>query len=630
MQGLIPTLGTDPAARARRRAASSRPTRSPSGSSDLGYARADVVEHRGEFAVRGGVVDVFPGTARRPVRLEFFGDEIESLREFVPVDPAVHASAGDACSCRPVRELIPDDAIRARAARRGAAATPTGSATGCSGSPTACTPRARRRSRRSLFDHLPDRRPSCCRRVVGGPRGGAAHARPRRARRTRRRARSPRPRAGRARRRSCRSTRRSPAARAARTSPEFTRGHRPRARRLGHRRRATRRSSPQRLADLAGRGYRLVVTARGHGSLERVQGGRRRRISATRSTTAEAPLANGFVFAPGKLAVATEEDVFGSRRHTRTAPRFSTPPHRRDRRGARARRLRRPPDPRRRPLRRHHAPRARRLRARLPDPRVRAERQAVRPLRSGRHGREVPRRRRARACTASAAPTGRARPRRSSRAVKDMAGELVRLYTRPHVGARPRVRSRHAVAARARGRVPARGDRRPAHRRSRRSSATWSSPKPMDRLICGDVGFGKTEIAVRAAFKAVMEGKQVAVLVPTTILAEQHFITFSERYAPYPVKVKMLSRFVSPAEQKQIARRPREGRRRRRDRHAPADLEGRHVQGPRPAGRRRGAAVRRRAQGAPEAVPRARGRAHHDRDARSRARWRWRSPASAT
>jgi transcription-repair coupling factor (superfamily II helicase) len=77
-------------------------------------------------------------------------------------------------------------------------------------------------------------------------------------------------------------------------------------------------------------------------------------------------------------------------------------------------------------------------------------------------------------------------------------------------------------------------------------------PKPMDRLICGDVGFGKTEIAVRAAFKAVMEGKQVAVLVPTTILAEQHLITFGERYAPYPVKVKMLSRFVSPAEQKQV------------------------------------------------------------------------------
>ncbi len=78
------------------------------------------------------------------------------------------------------------------------------------------------------------------------------------------------------------------------------------------------------------------------------------------------------------------------------------------------------------------------------------------------------------------------------------------------------------------------------------------SPKPMDRLICGDVGFGKTEVAIRAAFKAVSQGKQVAVLVPTTILALQHYKTFSERMAPFPVKVEMLSRFRSAAEQKKI------------------------------------------------------------------------------
>src|SRR5439155_27166445 len=66
---------------------------------------------------------------------------------------------------------------------------------------------------------------------------------------------------------------------------------------------------------------------------------------------------------------------------------------------------------------------------------------------------------------------------------------------------------------------------------------------------CGDVGYGKTEIAIRAAFKAVMDGKQVAVLVPTTLLAEQHHVTFGERFAPFPVKVAMLSRFVLPKEQ---------------------------------------------------------------------------------
>jgi len=73
-------------------------------------------------------------------------------------------------------------------------------------------------------------------------------------------------------------------------------------------------------------------------------------------------------------------------------------------------------------------------------------------------------------------------------------------------------------------------------------------PVPMDRLICGDVGYGKTEIAVRAAFKAVQDGKQVAVLVPTTLLVQQHFSTFSERYAPFPVTVRPLSRFQGSAE----------------------------------------------------------------------------------
>ena len=73
--------------------------------------------------------------------------------------------------------------------------------------------------------------------------------------------------------------------------------------------------------------------------------------------------------------------------------------------------------------------------------------------------------------------------------------------------------------------------------------ADMASDKPMDRLICGDVGYGKTEVAVRAAFKAAMDGKQVAMLVPTTVLAEQHYETFSRRLAPYPVEVRVLSRF---------------------------------------------------------------------------------------
>ena len=77
---------------------------------------------------------------------------------------------------------------------------------------------------------------------------------------------------------------------------------------------------------------------------------------------------------------------------------------------------------------------------------------------------------------------------------------------------------------------------------------------PMDRLVCGDVGFGKTEVAVRAAFKCIQEGKQVAVLVPTTLLASQHGITFGTRFAGYPIRVEVLSRFLTAAQAKQVLR----------------------------------------------------------------------------
>ncbi|MDN5327360.1 MAG: hypothetical protein PWP41_2056 [Moorella sp. (in: firmicutes)] len=82
--------------------------------------------------------------------------------------------------------------------------------------------------------------------------------------------------------------------------------------------------------------------------------------------------------------------------------------------------------------------------------------------------------------------------------------------------------------------------------------ADMEKPRPMDRLLCGDVGYGKTEVAMRAAFKAVMDGMQVAVLVPTTILAQQHYETFKARFAPFPVKIAVLSRFCSPREQKVV------------------------------------------------------------------------------
>ena len=89
--------------------------------------------------------------------------------------------------------------------------------------------------------------------------------------------------------------------------------------------------------------------------------------------------------------------------------------------------------------------------------------------------------------------------------------------------------------------------------------ADMERPQPMDRLVCGDVGYGKTEVALRAAFKAVMDNKQVAILVPTTVLAQQHYNTFSQRLRPFPVTVEMLSRFRTSSQQERIIKKLREG-----------------------------------------------------------------------
>ena len=143
--------------------------------------------------------------------------------------------------------------------------------------------------------------------------------------------------------------------------------------------------------------------------------------------------------------------------------------------------------------------------------------------------------------------------------------------------------------------------------------ADMEGERPMDRLVCGDVGFGKTEVAIRAAFKAIQDGKQVAVLVPTTLLAQQHHATFSERFAGYPIRVEVMSRFLT-AKEAQEGRRGRHRRRGRpRHRHPSAAVGGRAVQGPRAARRRRGAALRRLAQGDDQAAERRRRRAHAHR-----------------
>jgi transcription-repair coupling factor (superfamily II helicase) len=137
------------------------------------------------------------------------------------------------------------------------------------------------------------------------------------------------------------------------------------------------------------------------------------------------------------------------------------------------------------------------------------------------------------------------------RAVKQIAAELIRLYsarmaTKGHAFAPDTVWQRELEDAFPFQETP---DQLAAIDEVK---ADMVQPVPMDRIICGDVGYGKTEIAVRAAFKAVQDGKQVAILVPTTLLASQHYKTFSERMAQFPVKVRVLSRFQSDAESRQI------------------------------------------------------------------------------
>ncbi len=148
--------------------------------------------------------------------------------------------------------------------------------------------------------------------------------------------------------------------------------------------------------------------------------------------------------------------------------------------------------------------------------------------------------------------------RRVKRAVREMAYELVQLYSRREAGAGfqyPEDTIWDAELAESFPYVETPDQLKAIDA----VKEDMESSRPMDRLVCGDVGFGKTEVAIRAAFKAVNAGRQVAVLVPTTVLALQHFATFAQRLAAYPVKVEMLSRLKSKREQQETLERLREG-----------------------------------------------------------------------
>jgi transcription-repair coupling factor (superfamily II helicase) len=509
---------------------------------DLGYERVDVVEHRGEFAARGGVLDVFPADERRPVRLEFWGDDIEEIRRFVP-STQLSREKVDGVDVDPARELVLDDGARARASAAAADVGDERLADLLARIGDGLTPEGAESAAAFLFDQMPTPAQLL-------PDGGWVVLTE--SRRTLSRAAQTWADAE-----ALASALSWPGPHTVRDLDEalgdttqlhltpFTEGLDLQFRSWG-----SSAGSPDAIAgqvlDLEAIGYRVTIAAHAHGSLERA----REVLGNACAETAEAPLAAGFVFGPGKLAVLTEEDLFGARRFTRDAPRFTQ----------------RTTDSVADELtpgdfavhRIHGVGRYRGIvhrelggseRDYLVLEYAKGDKLYVPSDAVGMVARyiggDVPRVHRMGGSDWARATA------KVKRAVKDMAGELVRLYTvrmsvPGHAFAPDTPWQRELEDAFPFEETP---DQLRVIEDVKRD---MERPVPMDRLLCGDVGFGKTEVAVRAACKAVMGGKQVAVLVPTTLLAEQHYLTFKERFAPFPVTVRMLSRFVDPEHQQEV------------------------------------------------------------------------------
>ena len=250
---------------------------------------------------------------------------------------------------------------------------------------------------------------------------------------------------------------------------------------------------------------------------------------------ADRPAAARLRLPADRLVLVAEEEIFGARARMREAPRQQGAGARRPRRARRGR-PGRPRRARRRPLPRpEEADRCAASPQRLPAPRVRRRHAlpAGLPLGEvqryvGAEGRRAAARQAGRRDLAGEAPA-RSRPRRA-RSPRSCCSSTRSARRCPATRFPPAGRD----LPRVRGDVPVRGDARSGARRSTTCSPTCRARAPMDRLVCGDVGYGKTEVALRASLLAVLGGKQVAVLAPTTVLVEQHFRTFTERFARLP------------------------------------------------------------------------------------------------
>jgi transcription-repair coupling factor (superfamily II helicase) len=534
----------------------------------LGYRREYQVEHRGEVAVRGGIVDVFPSTADGPARIDLWGDEVDRLTDFDVFDQR-STEDRDRVEIFGCREVLPEEGVRSRAAELIRAepwareqwerlaeglvfdgmeswlpwlAPEERLLTDLLGSEAQVLLVDPRRMRDRAGEVLDEE--AALADTLAQTWNAAAHAFPplhlsfdRLLART-----------------DAAVWSLLPAAEGPDTPSVPAQGWDPV---VGDPARLARQ-----LASLARDGHRVVVAAEGEGSAARIAGLLRQEGLVVRDTApAEgppapgvtvvvAPLERGFVLGAARLAVLAEADVTGRHRA-----------HRRPRRKARSLDSGFFDDLAPGDFVVHHQHGVARYGGMVTRAIGGAERDyllleyrggdklyvpsdqidAVTPYTGG----ETP----------SLSRLGGAdwqRTRQKVRAaVREIAQELVVLYRRrvttpghsfpadtpwqaemedafPYVETPDQLKAITAV------------------------KEDMETAVPMDRLVCGDVGFGKTEVAIRATFKAVQDGRQVAVLVPTTLLAQQHFQTFSDRFAPYPVRVEVLSRFLTPAQAKSV------------------------------------------------------------------------------
>jgi transcription-repair coupling factor (superfamily II helicase) len=554
----------------------------------IAYNRVDMVERRGEFAVRGGILDVFPPTEDHPVRVEFFGDEVEEIRTFAVADQRSLDNAPHGLWAPPCRELLLTDDVRARA--RALAAERPELAEILDPLADGIAVEGMEALAPVLVDDLVlllDVLPAETHVVVCDP-----------------------------------ERVRSRAAELVRTSQEFLDASWAAAATGGKAPIDLGAAAYQALADVRSRaselglpwwsfsaftadeevddasvvssvrpperyrgdvkgavddfrgwlhdGWRVVVATEGHGSAQRLAEVLREedvaaRVDDTLDSDVTAAvvhvttgcLDSGFVAPSLKLALLTEADLSGVRGTSRDGTRMPS-----KRRGKIDPLSLKPGDA---VVHEQHGV------GRYVDLVQRTVAGATReylvieyaPSKRGQPGDrlyvptdaldQVTRYVGGEAPSLDKLGGGdwAKRKGRARKAVREIAAELIRLY-----------------AARMSAPGHAFGPDTPWQRELEDAFAyvetpdqlaaidevkvDMQAPHPMDRVICGDVGYGKTEIAVRAAFKAVMDGKQAAVLVPTTLLAQQHFGTFSERFSSFPVTVRGLSRFQTDGERKEI------------------------------------------------------------------------------